>query len=347
MSGVFDGLHVLDLSNGTAGPMTAMMLADMGAEVTRIDRPGIDPLATNPSSRVWNRGKRSIELDLRSEPDRARFDMLVAAADVVVEDLAPVKAVELRLDHESLAAINPRVITCAITGYGDHPAHKDRPGYDALVAARTGLLFDQKGRRGGAMEYIMRRPGPLPDFDAPEGLTRGADRSGPVFPRSMWPSIGATYFATLGVAAALRARERTGRGQRVAASLLQGALAAVCLNWQRVENPDAPLYWMWPIDARAIEGLYECADGRWVHHWTVRPNWVLACAEGDTLTPPDMEGAYRDDPDRVSMEPDGLVYGIVIHEQLAAAFKKFPSAEWIAAAEQTGMGVALVRSPAE
>jgi crotonobetainyl-CoA:carnitine CoA-transferase CaiB-like acyl-CoA transferase len=304
-------------------------------------------LATNPSSRVWHRGKRSVELDLRSEPDRARFDSLVAAADVVVVDLAPVNAVELRVDHETLAAINPRVITCSITGYGEHPAHKDRPGYDALVAARTGLLFDQKGRRGGAMEYIMGRPGPLPDFDAPDGLTRGADRLGPVFPRSMWPSIGATYFATLGVAAALRARELTGRGQRVAASLLQGALAAVCLNWQRVEDPDAPLYWMWPIDARSIEGLYECADGRWVHHWTIRPNWVLACAEGDTLTPPDMEGAYRDDPDRVSMEPDGLVFGIVIHDQLAAAFKKFPSSEWIAAAERTGMGVALVRSPAE
>jgi crotonobetainyl-CoA:carnitine CoA-transferase CaiB-like acyl-CoA transferase len=74
---------------------------------------------------------------------------------------------------------------------------------------------------------------------------------------------------------------------------------------------------------------------------------VLACAEGDTLTPPDMEGAYRDDPDRVSMEPDGMVYGIVLHDQLAAAFKKFPSDEWIAAADRSGMGVALVRSPAE
>ena len=110
---------------------------------------------------------------------------------------------------------------------------------------------------------------------------RGADRPGPVFPRSPWPSIGATYAATLGIAAALRAREVTGRGQHVETSLLQGALAAVCLNWQRVENPDASLYWMWPVDARAIEGLYECADGRWVHHWTVRPNWVLASADGD------------------------------------------------------------------
>ena len=182
-----------------------------------------------------------------------------------------------------LSAVNPRVVTCSISGYGDHPQHRDRPGYDALVAARTGLLFDQKGRRGTAMEYICGRPGPESGIDGPEGLVRGADRSGPIFPRSMWPSIGAAYFATLGIAAALRAREVDGVGQRVSTSLLQGALASVCLNWQRVERPEAPLYWMWPVDARAIEGLYECADGRWVHHWTVRPRWVLSSSEGESL----------------------------------------------------------------
>ena len=143
------------------------------------------------------------------------------------------------------------------------------------------------------------------------------------------------------------ARVISGEGQHVETSLLQGALASTCLNWQRVENPDAPLYWMWPVDSRAIEGLYECADGRWVHHWTVRPNWVLACAEGESEpTPPDMDGPYRDDPDRVSMEPDGFVSGLVLHPMLAEAFK-FTSEEWVKAGEASGMGVALVRSPAE
>ena len=104
---------------------------------------------------------------------------------------------------------------------------RDRPGYDGLVAARTGLLYDQKGRRGTAMEYIIGRSGPEPEFDTPEGLVRGADRSGPIFPRTTWPSIGAAYFATLGIAAALRARQVSGVGQRVTTSLLQGALAAV------------------------------------------------------------------------------------------------------------------------
>jgi crotonobetainyl-CoA:carnitine CoA-transferase CaiB-like acyl-CoA transferase len=346
--GVFDGLRVLDLSWGTAGPMTTMLLADCGAVVTRIESPNGDPFSSQPGYRVWNRGKRSAQLDLASDQGRASFLGLASGADVVVESFSPGTTERLGIDHRVLSESNPRLITCSITGYGSHSRYRDRPGYDALVAARTGLLFDQKGRRGTAMEYICGRPGPHPEFDRPEGLRRGADRSGPVFPRSPWPSIGATYFAALGIAAALRAREVTGEGQHVETSLLQGALASVCLNWQRVENPDAPLYWMWPADSRSIEGLYECADGRWVHHWTVRPNWVLTSAQGDNeLTPPDIDGPYRDDPDRVSMEPDGFLAGYFLHPELAEAFKKFPSADWIRAAEASQMGVALVRSPGE
>ncbi|HMG39986.1 MAG TPA: CoA transferase [Acidimicrobiales bacterium] len=347
MTGVFDGLRVLDLSWGTAGPMTTMLLADNGALVTRIERPGGDPFAGQAGYRVWNRGKRSARLDLASADGLAAFWALASEADVVVESFAPGTAAYLGVDHQTLSDANPRLITCSISGYGDHPAHRDRPGIDALVAARTGLLYDHKGRHGTAFDLIGGRAAPHPEQDVPEGLVRGADRPSPVFPRSPWPSIGATYFAAVGIAAALRAREVTGRGQHVETSLLQGALAAVCLNWQRVENPDAPLYWMWPTDGRSIEGLYECADGRWVHHWTVRPNWVLSSAEGDDLAAAALDGAYRDDPDRVSMEPDGMLTGMYLHPLLAEAFKKFPSDDWVRAGEAAGMGVALVRSPAE
>jgi crotonobetainyl-CoA:carnitine CoA-transferase CaiB-like acyl-CoA transferase len=139
----------------------------------------------------------------------------------------------------------------------------------------------------------------------------------------------------------------SGEGQAVETSLLQGALAAVCLNWQRVEHPDAPLYWMWPADSRSIEGLYECADGRWVHHWTVRPSWVLGSAEGDELKPMTLDTAYRDDPDRLSMDAEGLLTGLFLHPQLAEAFKKHRSASWVQAGAEAQMGVAMVRSPAE
>ena len=199
------------------------------------------------------------------------------------------------------------------------------------------------------MEYIAGRPGPHPEFDAPEGLVRGADRPGPVFPRSMWPSLGATYFATLGIAAALRARERTGRGQLVETSLLQGALAAACLNWQRVEDPDAPAV----LDvagrrSRSIEGLYECADGRWVHHWTIRPNWVLAAAEGDELPP---ARPRRRLPRRSRPGLDGARRPAHRHLPAPAArrgLREVPGRRTgCAAGDAAQMGVALVRSPAE
>lgn len=347
MAGVYDGLTVLDLSWGIAGPMTTMLLVDNGADVVRIERPDGDPFAGQTGYRVWHRGKRSATLDLRSATGRDAFVKLAAGADVVVESFGRGVAARLGADHATLAAVNPRLISVSLSPYGDHPAHADRPGYDALVAARTGLLYDQKGRRGTALEYICGREGPLPDFGPPEGMVRGVDRPGPVFPRTPWPSLAASYLASLGLAAALRARETTGRGQRVHVSLLQGALAAVALNWQRVEDPDAPLYWMWPIDARAIEGLYECGDGRWVHHWTVRPKWVLAAAEAERPQEARLDTVYRDDPDRIAMDPDGMVTGTVLHPLLVEAFAKFPSADWIEAADGAGIGVAPVRSPRE
>ena len=346
MAAVFDGLQVLDLSSGIAGPMTTMLLADNGASVTRLLAPD-SAVPAESDGRVWGRGKRSAFVDVRTPEGCDVFRALAARADVIVESYAPGVTSELGIDHATLAVDNRGLITCSITGYGRHGRHRDRPACDALVAARTGLLYDQKGRRGTPMEYIAGRPGPHPEFDAPEDMLRGAARPGPTFPRTAWPSVGAAYFATLGICAALRAREVTGEGQWVETSLLQGALASVCLNWQRVENPDAPLYWMWPVDGRSIEGLYECADGRWVHHWTVRPSWVLAAAEHDDPTTVTLDTAYRDDPDRIPMEPDGLLTGLFLQPALAEAFRKFPSGTWVQAGEEAGTGVAPVRSPAE
>jgi crotonobetainyl-CoA:carnitine CoA-transferase CaiB-like acyl-CoA transferase len=346
-AGVFEGLQVLDLSWGIAGPMTTMLLADAGAVVTRIEQPGGDPFEVQSGYRVWNRGKRSAVLDLKSVDDREHLRRLATSADIIVDAFSPGTLERLQLDFDALSKTNPRLIGCSISGYGSHPALADRPGLDGLVAARTGLLYDQRGRIGTALDYINRRPAPHPEFGPPEGLERGTNRAGPIFPRTSWPSVGAAYLASLGIAAALRAREVTGIGQHVETSLLQGALAAVCLNWQRVENPDAPLYWMWPIDSRSIEGLFECADGRWVHHWTVRPAWVLSAAAGDTLEPVPLDSSYRDDPDRIPMDADGMLSGTFLYPLLVDAFKKFPSHEWVAAGAVAGMGVAPVRSPGE
>lgn len=347
MPGTLHGLEVVDLSWGIAGPITTMLLADNGARVTRVEPPDDAAFAAQSGDAVWHRGTRSAVLDLRDPADREVVAELALRADVVVESFSPGVTARFGLDEPALRAANPRLVYCSITGYGSDTSLAGRPGYDALVMARTGLFHDQRGRWGGAMEYLAGRPGPNPGFGPPEDMARGADRDGPVFCRSTWPSLGAAYLASLGIAAALRAREHTGRGQWVQTSLLQGALAAVGLNWQRVQHPEAPLYWMWPVDGRSIEGLYECADGRWVHHWTVRPSWVLAASEGDELVVPDAATAYRDDPDRLGMGPEDLVVGTMLHPMLAERFARFPSHEWVELAERSGMGVAVVRSPAE
>lgn len=345
--GVLDGVTVLDLSWGVAGPIATMLLADNGAVVTRIEPPQGDPFATQSGQLVWQRGKRRAVLDLRDPAGRDTFVRLASGADVVVEAFAPGTLARLGISYEAVAAANPALVWCTITGYGTTGRHADRPGYDALVAARTGLLHDHRGRWGGAPYEIAGLPAPHPELGLPAGMARGASRPGPVLPRAALPSLAAGLLAVLGIAAALRARELTGRGQRVETSLLQGALFAAVLHWQRVERADAPLYWMWPADGRSIDGLFACADGRWVHHWALRPGWVLGAAAGDALEPPRPEEPYRDHPDRLGMEPDDLVVGHLLYPLLADAFRRFPAAAWVNAAAQSGVGVAPVRPPAE
>src|SRR5918996_6409909 len=144
-AGILEGLDVLDLSWGIAGPMTGMLLADHGARVTKIEPPNGDPV---PGSRVWLRGKRRATLDLRAADDRDAFLALARRADVVIESFGPGVAAKLGIDHTVLLAANPRLVHCSITGYGETGKHAHRPAYDALVAARTGQQFESRGGAG-------------------------------------------------------------------------------------------------------------------------------------------------------------------------------------------------------
>src|SRR5438270_12872778 len=110
-----DDIGVLDLSWGVSGPMAAMLLGDQGATVTRIVPPGGDPYESS-GSRVWQRGKQQLTLDLKTDCDR--FLELVDGADVVIESWSPGVAERLGVDAASLLARNPRLVVCSITGYG-------------------------------------------------------------------------------------------------------------------------------------------------------------------------------------------------------------------------------------
>ena len=185
---VLEGLEVLDLSWGIAGPMATMLLADHGASVTRIEPPGGDPFRTQLGYRTWQRGKRSAVLDLKTAADRDCLLALARTADVLVESFAPGVTARLGIDYARLRDLNPRLIYCSITAYGRDNPHSQRPGYDALVAARTGLHFEQRGWPEGAINHMGRRSDPFPDIDVPWEWMQGPPRPGPVFPASHWPS---------------------------------------------------------------------------------------------------------------------------------------------------------------
>jgi crotonobetainyl-CoA:carnitine CoA-transferase CaiB-like acyl-CoA transferase len=305
MPGVLAGLKVLDLSWGVAGPMTTMLLVDHGAEVTKIEPPGGDPFRSQLGYKVWNRGKRSAVLDLKAAADKQSFLALAAAADILVESFAPGVTDRLGIDYASLSQLNPRLIYVSITGYGRDNAHSDRPAYDALVAARTGLQWEQRGFAEGSVYRMSGLPDPFPDLEVPYDWVQGAPRPGPLFSASHWPSLGAFFAASTGLSAALRAREITGKGQWVETSLLQGCLAGASGVWQRVENPDAEGFNSWILGCKSPKGHYECSDGRWVHNWVPNPRFILTASAGDTLNAsPDL--TVQNDPDRFGLPPEEI-----------------------------------------
>ncbi len=346
MAGVLEGVRVLDLSWGVAGPMATMLLADQGAQVTKIEPPAGDPFRGELGYKVWQRGKRSAVLDLKNAADHASFLALASQADVLVESFSPGVTERLRIDYATLSKANPRLIYCSITAYGRGNPHSDRPGYDALVAARAGLQWEQRGWPEGAINHMAGVSDPYADLEIPYEWLQGAPRPGPLYPASYWPSLGAFFTASTAISAALRAREITGAGQWVETSLLQGAMACAGGVWQRAEKIDVPMFNSWILGSRSPKGHFECSDGRWIHNWVPNPRFLLTAAAGDTLnSSPDLKA--QNDPDRFGTGPEELL--VMMHYQplLAEAVKKFPAKEWVEAAAVAGMTIQDVRTPEE
>ncbi len=347
MTSVLEGVRVLDLSSGVAGPITGMLLADHGADVIKVEPPGGDPFRGSPGYDVWLRGRRSAELDLRAAADRDCFLALADRADVVLESFSPGTTARLGIDADTLLARNPALIHCSITAYGPHDGHRDRPGYDALVAARLGILHEQRGHLGGAIPRMHGEPPYLEDLEIPEGMAPGSPRSGPIFTYTPWLSMSTAFMATTAVSAALYARLLTGRGQHVQTSLLQAAFSCTASKWQRMEHPDATGLRSWVYDQRATKGMFRCSDGRWVQQWVPNPAFVLASADGDTLEFRGDVARVRDDPARIPQDPENIAVLAYYHPLMAEAFARFPSEQWVEVARQAGVPLQPVRTPEE
>lgn len=206
--GALDGVRVLDLSRVLAGPFATMMLGDLGADVIKVERPdGGDetrgwgpPFDARGQATYFlsvNRNKRSLVLDLRDDGDLARARELALSADVVVENFRPGLMADLGLAYEHLESANPGLVYCSITGFGSGEGAR-LPGYDLLVQALGGLM----------------------------SITGEADRD----PQKVGVAVVdilTGLFATSGILAALRHRDRSGHGQKVEVSLLASLLGAL------------------------------------------------------------------------------------------------------------------------
>ena len=342
MKNLFSGLTVLDLTTGMAGPMTSMMLADRGADVIRIEGPEPDPFPALDGGRVWNRGKQSAIFDLESAADRELLLALVDQADVLIESFAPGVMERLGLDAPTLLKRNPRLIHCSITGYGRDTRHATRPVYDQLVAARAGLQWEARGWYGSPMDHIKGLDRATVEHDVPDAVRIGADRDGPIFSATPATSIVTAYHASLGISAALRARQVTARGQWVEISMLQAIIASNGSGWQRPANTRIPGYSFDVQDRRQTWGLVTAKDG-FMCMWVSPPQWFIAAGAGDTLVIPGADAFDRREGAMMTIEKR--------LERLAQAdpiFRKFTVDEWVRiAAEDGNISCQPVRTPEE
>jgi len=239
MAQALDDVRILDLSWGCAGPLGVLLMAEQGADVIKVEPPGGDPFRSYQGYKVWTRSRRSVVCDLKSSAGRDAFVRLAAGADVIVESFRPGVMERLGVGFDLLAAANPRLVYCAIPAYPiGHPL-ADRPGWDALVQAASGQQWEQPGWRPG-----------------------------PIFLHMPMPSMAALFLCASGVLAALHARERSGRGQRVDTSLLQGAFLYSTMIWEEVERADDSFHaLMAKTDPPGIHQpmIYECKDREYLH----------------------------------------------------------------------------------
>lgn len=190
-----EGISVLDFGSGFAPSVATMIMADNGAEVIEVEPPGGDPLRSMPAWRMWNRGKKSVVLDLNSESGCESARRLVHEVDVVLENGITGSMDDKGLGYNDLSKINPGLVYCSITAFGSKGAYKDFPSYDSVVEAKSGGY---------------------------ESLAGWTGLKGPLFRVRPDPSWSAANIAVQGIIGALRVRNLTGRGQRVETSLYQG-----------------------------------------------------------------------------------------------------------------------------
>ena len=254
-TGPLSGLLVADFSRILAGPYATMLLADLGAEVVKVESPtGDDTRSWMPPVRDGratyylgvNRNKRSVALDLKDPGDLALAQELAGRADIMMENFRPGGLTRFGLDYDTVAAANPEVVYASISGFGSGEKGRELPGYDLIVQAMSGLMS-----LTGAPDTGPFRSG-ISVFDVMAGL-----------------------HATIGILAALRAREETGRGQHVEVNLLSSAMSGMVNQ----------------TSAYAAAGVVPVRMGN--SHPSLFPYEPLMCVDGELIITAGNNGQFR------------------------------------------------------
>ena len=351
------GFRVIDFGHYLAGPLAGMLLADQGADVIKVDRPGQPPAAT-PAGAVFNRGKQTVELDLKSASGRDAAIQLVASADVVIENYRPGVMERLGLGSAAMVAANPSLVYLSLPGFGKNEDRASLRAFEGVLGAATGLFTDL---------HSIRR-----ELQAPPLYT----------PIPLASAYGAIHGA-LAVTLALYARERSGRGEVIEVPLAGAAMSAMGAFLLRVE--DAPArYDKRPNpanDARRarmrqagaaeqrqlIDQLrpslppmfdsYQAGDGGWVfllaggnrRHATqlVKALGIYDGLKADGMVDlppyPDLTRTNNiQDVEGMSKE-----WKATLRERMAAAFRQEPAAEWTPIMRRFGVPFSVHRTTQE
>jgi CoA:oxalate CoA-transferase len=313
------GIRVVDLTRILSGPFCSLLLADMGAEVIKVEPPGGDPLrgqgviveGLSWYFAAFNRNKRSVLLNLRSVSGRAALRRLIATADVVVDNFRPGVMADLGLDWSQLSRLRPGIIHTSVTGFGEHGPYADRPSFDFIAQAMSGFMSCNGTPETGP----MRAGAPISDLVA--GL-----------------------YAALGTVAALYRRVQTGRGERVGVAMMDSLLslgAFLNSNFFATGQPPVP-------------------TGN--DHALVAPYGLFTARDGEIAIAPSNDGVYAKllgalDLQALREHPDFRTNDLRVRHRAAinalinARIAQAPKAYWIERLNAAGVPCGMVMSLAE
>ena len=313
MTGSLSGVRVIDFGQYIAGPLTGMLLADQGADVIRVDPPG-GPMWDTPANATWNRGKRSIVLDLKSNEGIATAKQLIATADVVVENFRPRVMDRLGIGPKAMSAANPGLIYCSMPGFSADDTRFDVAAWEGVVGAATATYSTSA-----------------------IGADEDGEPSRPVYTAIPISSSYAAFVGTTSIAMALIARERHGFGQIIEAPLFDATYQAIGVRGVKYHDQPQP-----PRGGAAWVRQYECADGRWVQFHAANTRFIHQFVDAAGVSSWKDEGLTE----RAQLAGD-LALNAELLERLTALFKTRPAQEWEDLVNAAGTPTAICRQSVE